>query len=524
MKFLRAIFPVVVVVLFFLLFTFKVGNADFWWHIKAGQLLREGGWIALDPFAYTRAGEAYFANHEWLAQIIFSFIHDFTGHTGIIFFRIFVLSMIFGFPLLLDRRNLWINSGLALLAAVLARPAIIDRPHLFTLLMFSAVMYVILSYLENKKNDQKNYTIMLLPVLIVLWSNLHGAAGVIGIAVFGALGVQRLVDRALRKEIQMLELLGVLSCLALVATPTGFDNLKYMWVLMGDQTTDLIAEWQPVSFGEYFRHVGIFWIIVLAACLKGRRHLVLSTLILLGIGYLSKSAVRHEVLFVIAALALTIHQLKDREFQVGKTFVIAALIVLIPVTLLQAYSFNMHNNLFGFGSFTPLKGASEFIQREGITGNMFNNYNAGGELIFRGHKVFLDGRNLDYGYDYISRAIDAGVDQQQWNNLSDEYSFTHAVIYYSLEANRDPMPYIDILEDDHSWGLQYLDDWSAVYVKGGVNSVTQITPKMLYRTQMPEEITLGNLQILQSEVQSIIDMCPKCTKAPLYMNRMVEAF
>ncbi|PIR54575.1 hypothetical protein COU75_00035 [Candidatus Peregrinibacteria bacterium CG10_big_fil_rev_8_21_14_0_10_42_8] len=524
MRILRVIFPIIVAVLFFYLFTFKVGNADFWWHIKAGKLLRHGGWIVTDPFAYTRAGEAYLANHEWLAQIVFSLLHDLTGYTGIIMLRMVIVCVIFGLPLLLDRRNLWINTGLSLLAAIAARPAIIDRPHLFTILMFSIVMYIVLAYIEDKKIDQKKYTVMVLPLLIVLWSNLHGAAGVIGIAVFGTLGIQRLADRAERKEMLVLVLVGVLSCLALLLTPSGFDNIRYMWVLMGDKTTDLIAEWQSVPLGEYLKHVGIFWVIVLAACFKGRRHLLCSTLILLGIGYLSKSAVRHEVLFIVAALALTIHQLKHSEFHMRKIFLIAALFILTTATLLQAYSYNMHNNLFGFGEFTPLKGASEFIHSSGITGNMFNNYNAGGELIFRGHKVFLDGRNLDYGYDYISRAIEAGLDVQKWNELSTEYDFTHAIIYYSLETGKNPIPYIDILQNDPHWGLQYLDDWSAVYVKNEEDRMTQITPKMLHNSQMPEEISLGNLQILQSEVQNIIDACPECAKAPEYKQEMVRAF
>jgi hypothetical protein len=501
-----------------------VGNTDFWWHIKAGQLLRESGWIVTDPFAYTRIGEAYIANHEWLAQVILSFVYDIAGSTGIILLRTLMIMATFGTMLLLDKKRAWINTGLVLLASILARPALTDRPQLFTFLMFSIVVYLCLAYAEAEKSDQKKYTIAL-PILFVFWSNLHGAAGVIGIAVLVALGIQRILDGADRKEIRVLLLTGVLSCFALIATPSGVDNVMYAVTLMGDRTTELIAEWQSVSWLVYFQHVGIFWIIALLALWKGKRHVVFSTLVLLGIGYLSKSALRHEVLFLIAALGITIYQLKNTHAivlqRITKHIVTFGLLLLLGfATYVQTTKVDMRDDLFGFGEFTPLKGASEYIQEVGITGNMFNSYNAGGELLFRGHKVFLDGRNLDYGYEYITRALDAGKSTAAWDLLSSEYNFTHAVVYYSLDVNA----YIDILQQHPDWGLSYLDDWSAVYIKGEEDTFIELTPKMLLDTRMPEEITLGNLQALEEEVNSIMEACPECIKASAYKKEMLRAF
>lgn len=521
---MRFVFPALCFSFLLYLCFFQVGNTDFWWHIKAGQLLRESGWIVTDPFAYTRAGEAYIANHEWLAQVLLSLVYDISGSSGIITLRTILITVTFGVMLLLDRQKAWINTGLVLLAAILARPALTDRPQLFTFLMFSLVVYLSLAYLEEEKSDQKKYTIVL-PILFVVWSNLHGAAGLTGIAVLGALGIQRMLGGADRKEIRALLLTGVLSCFALIATPTGLDNLGYAMTLMGDRTTELIAEWQSVSLGVYLKHVGIFWIIALLALWKGKRSLVFSVLVLFGIGYLSKSALRHEVLFLIAALGITIYQLKNTHAvalqRVTKHIVTFGLLLLLGcATYVQTTKVDMRDNLFGFGEFTPLKGASEYIQEAGITGNMFNNYNAGGELLFRGYKVFLDGRNLDYGYEYITRALDAGKSAAAWDLLSSEYNFTHAVVYYSL----DPNAYIDILQQHPDWGLQYLDDWAAVYVKGEEDTFTELTPNMLLGTRMPEEISLSNLQVLQDEVNSILETCPECTKTSAYKKEMLRAF
>jgi len=524
----RYFFPAACAVLTVYLCTFAVGNTDFWWHIKAGQLFRTTGWITLDPFAYTREGQAYLANHEWLAQVILSFIYDAFGPTGIVILRMVIVLLTFGVVTLLDRSHIWRNSALALLAAILARPALTDRPQLFTFLLFSIVVCLCLTYFDAKKSD-RNRILFFLPILFVLWSNLHGAAGIVGIAVFGALGLQRIVDGAEKKEILLLLLSGALCTLALIITPSGIGNVLYTVQLMGDKTTDLIAEWQGAAWPAYIKHVGLFWILAIVSLWKGRRHVVFSMMVLLGIGYLSKSAQRHEVLFLIAALAISIVQLRSLSLEAfsrrsNMIISVVALLLLTFCTVVQSYRFTMQNHTFGFGEFTPLKNASAFITEEGITGNMFNNYNAGGELLFRGHKVFLDGRNLDYGYDYISRAVDAGIDQSVWSRMAQEYSFTHAVIYYALEARNNPIPYIDILQKDPNWGLVYLDDWTAVYAKGHSDTFTQITPKMLYTLRMPESISLGGLQELEQEVLHIMQNCPQCTKARMYHERMLQAF
>ncbi len=528
MKVLRIVIPAACLGMLLYLCAYKVGNTDFWWHIKAGQLLRESGWISTDPFAFTRVGEPYLANHEWLAQVAMSLVYDTLGSMGIITMRFLIVLVTFGCFLLLDKSRAWSNALLALLAVALARPALTDRPQLFTFLIFSAVLYFCLAYLQGENRDRR-LILGTVPILFLIWSNVHGAAGIVGIGLLGALSFQRIVDGAGRTEVHGLIFTGLLSSAALIATPSGIDNVLYAFTLMGDKTTELIAEWQSVSFIEYIKHIGLFWVIALVSLWRGKKNLVFSTLTLLGIGYLSYSALRHEILFIIAALGLTVHQLRGLPLCIQRdvlrnTFVVGSLLVVVFLTYIQATRFTIRNNSFGFGEFTPLRSASNFVHQQEITGNMFNNYNAGGELLFRDHKVFLDGRNLDYGYTYLKRALDAGTDLQQWNELAAEYDITHAVIYYQLEADQETIPYVSILQQSSEWGLQYLDDWAAVYVRDEQDRLEFITPKMLQTTELPGEITLGNLMKLQEEVQWIAAQNPDGKKAEEYHQAMLDAF
>ena len=538
MKVIRTIFSLVCLGLILYLCTYKIGNTDFWWHIKAGQMLRDTGWISTDPFAYTRIGEVYLATHEWLAQVIMSIFYDTGGWAGITILRFTLISVAFGIPLLLHRKNLWVNLFLIALAIANARPALTDRPQLFTFAIFSLVLLLCIGYLEVGKTLRKKI-LFVLPVLLILWSNLHGAASLIGIALFGALCVQQFFNR--RSDIRFLSLCLVALLITPLIAPGGFGNITYLYDLFTEKSASLIAEWQPATWGWYLRHTGIFWILSVLSIWSGRRNVLFSLITLLGIGYLSRTAQRHEVLFIITALTLTIYQLRFSaqwnallaQLQSKRIlFPVAAVITLISLGFyshVRAYDINRNDNLFGFGVFEPMRGASDFIKQQEITGNMFNNYNAGGELLFRDHSVFLDGRNLDYGYDYVLRAVNAGVDQKVWNDLDKEYNFTHAVIYYNLQAQMDPLPYTDLLDSDPSWVLVYLDDWAAIYRRAGIpargdtESIQTITPKILENQKIPSEMGIGYFRDMESDLNTIISNRSDSVKASMHLAKLYTA-
>ena len=95
----------------FYLCAVKVLDRDFWWHIKAGQImLQTCSLIHIEPFAYTRAGQPYLATHEWLAQIIFYLVYHFTGATGIILMRSALVTLTAFLLLSLDWKAVWPNA------------------------------------------------------------------------------------------------------------------------------------------------------------------------------------------------------------------------------------------------------------------------------------------------------------------------------------------------------------------------------------------------------------------------------
>ena len=67
-----------------------IHDPDFWWHLRAGQLiLAHGGLLATDPFTYTVASH-HWTMHEWLSEVLYAALQS-RGGLGLI---VLVLSIV----------------------------------------------------------------------------------------------------------------------------------------------------------------------------------------------------------------------------------------------------------------------------------------------------------------------------------------------------------------------------------------------------------------------------------------------
>ncbi|MCJ7668111.1 MAG: hypothetical protein MUP04_07520 [Anaerolineae bacterium] len=76
-----------VIILFisiFVMATQGIGDPDFFWHLRTGQLIWERRSIPReDPFSYTARGQAWVA-HEWLTETILFALYSLIGQKGLI--------------------------------------------------------------------------------------------------------------------------------------------------------------------------------------------------------------------------------------------------------------------------------------------------------------------------------------------------------------------------------------------------------------------------------------------------------
>ncbi len=467
--------------------TFKIMDRDFWWHIKAGEiLLNTQQMIVTDPFAYARAGMAYLATHEWLAQIILYCVYNTGGFVGIILFRGVIATASIGLLYLLAKKPRIAYTLLAVWAVVITKGSYLERPQLFTFILFAAFILLAFRFLDAGSERVRRWICAAFIGLEILWVNMHGGAALLGCALVTFLFLQTgwtYIFASTKEHLRTVLLLFgtlVLMAIALILPPNGIGTIHYIVQLLSDQTIAFIAEWQPRTLGLYVRELWPFFVLGVAALWIGRRHWAFNTLLLLATAYLSRQAFRHEILFVFASIATCFYQL-DRSERMERVWAwmdarrrLVTIVTLIGILLLshiavvRSYGFERQDNLFGFGQFDLARGAYDFIEREKITGNMFNTYGIGGYLIYRGYpdrKVFIDGRNVDYGFDYMAHAYAAGVNPERWKELTDKYNITHAIVDYDAIKQPDRLPYSFHLDTNPDWVPVYVDDWTTVYLK-----------------------------------------------------------
>src|SRR5262245_60382623 len=154
---------------------------DFWWHLKAGEVIVTTGSIPRrDLFSFTALDSAS-VPHCWLAESLYYLVYSLGGLPCLILFNTALLLVAF---LLVYR--LCLESGesrrLGIVAALLAAASLAlfsgMRPHVFSFVLF-AYFYWVLSGFRQRRRDW----LWTLPLSMALWVNLHGAF-VVGLGLF----------------------------------------------------------------------------------------------------------------------------------------------------------------------------------------------------------------------------------------------------------------------------------------------------------------------------------------------------
>lgn len=181
---------------FFLALVFLLGvfqlrdTADFYWHLRTGDLIRASGEIPrVDFYTYTRAGSPWIDLH-WMFQVGMSWVHDRGGVAALTFAKCAVTSAAL-LLLVTARRRTWpvwamVLAWLPALLVLSGRMYI--RPETLSLLYLSMFLAVLIRW------DRRPKLAWLLPLVQVAWVNSHGLF-VLGPIVLAF----ALIDAALRR-------------------------------------------------------------------------------------------------------------------------------------------------------------------------------------------------------------------------------------------------------------------------------------------------------------------------------------
>ena len=158
-------------------------DPDTFLHISVGKwMLQNGRFPVVDQFSYTAFGKAWFAT-DWISELIFAVLYRASQWRGVTEIVAVTAALISGVLCLYlaTKLRLSIAFGLAIVMVALISPHFLARPVIFSYLLLSVWIILILE-IEDQKDWAGQRGFILIP-LMLLWANVHGSF-TFGLAVF----------------------------------------------------------------------------------------------------------------------------------------------------------------------------------------------------------------------------------------------------------------------------------------------------------------------------------------------------
>jgi hypothetical protein len=352
------------------------------------------------------------------------------------------------------------------------------------MLLAAVFGYILIQYRQQNINR-----LWLLPLLMMLWVNLHGgfAIGFILLVItFGSEVLKWLANISHadnRNRVLWLGAAGLLCAAAVMVNPYGPQMLAYPFrtVSIG-ALQNFIQEWQPPNFHEREAQVFIvLWLVTLGAVSYSGRRLDLTDFFLFAtFTALALVARRNIAVFaVVAAPILMTHadaalaalQIRWPRLKLDNTprplrpptLVLnwALLLLVLAASLLKISLPLSPNTVQTAIAATAPVGAANYLKAHPVPGRLFNSYNYGGYLIWALYPnmlVFMDGRTDLYDDAFLNEALNVFFTGSGWQALFARYNISAVLV----EAKA---PLATILLKQPDWAIRYRDHNSVVIVK-----------------------------------------------------------
>ncbi|MBI5491899.1 MAG: hypothetical protein HY893_03080 [Deltaproteobacteria bacterium] len=440
----RTLFALTLAFVFSLSFL-KIYDYDVWFHLKTGEYILQTLTIPrADVFSYTAYGHPW-VTHEWLFEVFLQLVYSIGGVNGLIVMKVLFAAAVFGTLFVFLRKrgvSPFIITPVLIAAAILSRERYLERPELLTYLFTVVWLFILEGYRQGRL---KGKYLWAMPVLMPVWANSHSGA-IFGITIMGVYTFGIFADGFIGRgrgekdgKNRALPVLVVTAAALLTGllNPNTFHAYTYPFTALGviRETGISIAEFTPPNWEGYRFFFICLAVSAVVIAVNFRKAPLAQTFLFL---LFSLSALRFRrniaVWAIITApvLSLCVEDiLSGFKKRPGRPSYLLALQAAGIAALAAFYiSSTVGSGLWGFGLrdyWFPEK-AVQFMDKAGISGNMYNTYELGGYLLWRTYperKVYIDGR-ADIYTEVISR--EGMLGSQGFENIADHYGINYAVI------------------------------------------------------------------------------------------------
>jgi len=408
-----------------------LNDPDTFWHIAAGRWIWANGAVpSVDPFSHTLLSAPWVA-HEWLAELILAGAYGAAGWAGVV--ALAALAVAASLALLIRALERFVRPTVALGAAAMAfflmAAHLTARPHVLAL----PILVAWATGLVRARAKARAPSFALLP-LMVLWANLHGGF-IVGLGLAGAFAVEAvlLAPGGAARKAAILHWGGFVlgTAAASLLTPHGLSGWWFPFKLMSlSFALNFVGEWHAPEFG-LFQPLEI-WLLALAAFALAIRLQapLFRVLLVAGLVAMALSHTRNAELLALLTPLILAEPVGRRLSSVTPArksqprAAAAIALVFVAMTGAAVWRGYPHEN----PAIAP-KAALAAAERAGFTGPVFNDYDFGGYLIFRGIAPFVDGRVDLYGDDFMRAYANAlNAEDDALPRLLDRYRVTWTLL------------------------------------------------------------------------------------------------
>lgn len=462
-------------------------DSDILWALKSGEwILSHLEVPKTDPFSYTFGGRPW-VDFTWGFQVMARVFYSYLGEwAGLYVLQVALISATFAFMYVTLRRmveGIWPVVALMYLAFITAHARFLIRPHLFE--YFFVSLYFMLFTLYERKN-RPVYLYALIPLQVV-WVNVHSSA-VLGLFMAGSYAAGEIIDalrerrfrRSLEGDVKRYSFIAAVLPIAALLNPYGLKLVVFAFIHNSVDNKDAlrhIGEWTKPHLKELFFYfypfpVDRFAFTVLAAAtalfilLNFRKLKARSVFLMAAAFYMAISHVRWIQLFAFFAapvialnFAGAFEEKKDRPMLKTAAFLLSLCLAGAIAYEVASPGFRRHLGL-GLNDGQFPSGTVDFMRRNKIRGNIYNEYVFGGYLIneYPEVKVFIDGRTPTVYSPYFYWTSRLVSDRKLWDKLVDEHSIDMALV--KLDS-----PFCGDLRKNDGWVPVSFDQSSILFLK-----------------------------------------------------------
>ncbi len=447
-------------------FLLPITPQDYWWYLRVGRdTLSSGAVPKVDTFTFTQAGTPV-VYHSWGAAVLFWLIYRLGGLSLTLLLRAALIASAYSLVWLTARRlgAGRLGSALVLLAAVLASSNNWSmRPQLFAYPLFALALFLLYRWQTGEKR-----AVWGLPLISLLWVNLHGSFVMLVLLVGAALVLGRGNRRTLG-----LAFAGVL--LATLVNPRGFGAWTYVFnSLTVASSQQFSAEWLPPVNTGWQMNIFFMWLLgfPLLASLSPRKLDRLEWTWYLGFGFLALWGERYVIWFIFIMVVLTACLLSDWEKKYineskpglpALNLTLGLVFVLLPLVFLPGLREKWWKQSPAATENTPFAATDWLAAHPDLPGPLWSEIGFSSYLEFAlpQRPTWIDTRFEVFPVKQWQAYKDITYARYNWRDLLDA---TGANLLMVSRLNQPDL--LSVLENSPSWYAVYRDDVAVIYRHG----------------------------------------------------------